>query len=94
MHPVELTLYFSCTLLPFFDLFSLHPFHFYFNLVHAELSPIAGHDGHDNPGGGSFFHYLHHAHFECSYGTPMVPLDKFFGTYEDGSRWIKQDKKQ
>lgn len=27
------------------------------------------------------------AHYDCNYGTPMVPFDKLFGTYEDGSRW-------
>ena len=72
MHPVEHLLYYSCTLLNVF--FVLHPIHFLFNKFHADLSPIAGHDGHDKPvGGGSLFHYLHHAHFECNYGTPMVP---------------------
>jgi hypothetical protein len=24
---------------------------------------------------------------QVNYGTPMVPLDKLFGTFEDGSRW-------
>ena len=24
-------------------------------------------------------HYLHHAKFNCNYGTPMVPLDRLFG---------------
>lgn len=27
------------------------------------------------------------AHYDCNYGTPMVPFDKLFGTYEDGSKW-------
>ena len=79
MHPVEHLLYYSCTLLNFVTV--LHPTHFLFNKFHADLSPIAGHDGHDKPAGGSLFHYLHHAHFECNYGTPMVPLDVWFGTY-------------
>ena len=47
----------------------------------------AGHDGHDQPCGGSLFHYIHHAKFEYNYGTPMVPLDVLFGTYADGSKW-------
>jgi len=79
MHPFEHLLYYTCTLLNF--IFVLHPIHFLFNKFHADLSPIAGHDGHDQPAGGSLFHYLHHAHFECNYGTPMVPLDVWFGTY-------------
>lgn len=78
MHPIEHLFYFSCTLIPM--IIPQHPIHFLFNKVHAEISPVAGHDGYDIPGGGSMFHYLHHAHFECNYGTPLVPLDKLFGT--------------
>ena len=85
MHPVEHLLYYTCTLLVLVT--PLHPIHFLFNKFHADLSPLPGHDGFDQPGGGSFFHYLHHSRYDCNYGTPMVPLDKLFGTYEDGSRW-------
>jgi hypothetical protein len=28
-----------------------------------------GHDGFDAPGGGSYYHQLHHAHYECNYGA-------------------------
>ena len=35
----------------------------------------------------------HHAHFNCNYGTTMVPLDKLFGTYEDGSKWDRYKDK-
>eukprot|EP00051_Salpingoeca_urceolata_P019976 m.295707 g.295707 ORF g.295707 m.295707 type:complete len:319 (-) comp19516_c1_seq8:2234-3190(-) len=87
MHPVEHLLYYSCTLLPL--IFTLHPLHFLFNKLHADVSPLPGHDGFDKPGGGSHFHYIHHAHYEYNYGTPMVPLDKVFGTYNDGSQWQK-----
>lgn len=92
MHPVEHLIYYTCVLTPM--VFSLHPLHFLFNKFHADLSPAPGHDGYDQPAGGSLFHYLHHAHFECNYGTPMVPLDVLFGTYEDGSKWAKKDKNQ
>lgn len=90
MHPVEHLLYYTCVLTPL--VFCLHPLHFLFNKYHADLSPAPGHDGYDQPAGGSHFHYLHHAHFECNYGTPMVPLDVWFGTYEDGSKWEKKTK--
>ena len=40
-------------------------------------------------GGGSYFHQLHHAHFECNYGDAAFPTDWLFGTFEDGSRWAK-----
>ena len=92
MHPIEHLLYYTCTLLNFF--FVLHPIHFLFNKFHADLSPIAGHDGHDQPAGGSLFHYLHHAHFECNYGTPMVPLDVWFGTYVSTEKeWQSKKRK-
>eukprot|EP00501_MAST-03F_sp_TOSAG23-6_P002243 GSMAST32.ASY1.ANO1.2343.1 assembled CDS len=88
LHPVEHFIYYSCTILALF--FTLHPLHFYFNKFHADISPLPGHDGYDKPGGGSYFHYLHHAKFEVNYGTPMVPLDKLFGSFEDGSKYIKK----
>jgi hypothetical protein len=62
MHPVEHFFYYSCTLLPM--VWSLHPFHFWMNKIHADISPLPGHDGHDSPAGGSFFHHIHHAHYE------------------------------
>jgi sterol desaturase/sphingolipid hydroxylase (fatty acid hydroxylase superfamily) len=33
------------------------------------------------PGSGDYFHLLHHAHFDCNYGSPHVPLDWLFGTF-------------
>ena len=44
---------------------------------HCLLSPIPGHDGFDKPAGSGYYHYLHHAHFECNYGSPF--MDKLFG---------------
>jgi sterol desaturase/sphingolipid hydroxylase (fatty acid hydroxylase superfamily) len=94
MHPVESTIYLSSCLFPALFL-PQHPIHFLFKKFYTSISPIGGHDGFDQPGGGSFIHYLHHAHFNCNYGTTMVPLDKLFGTYEDGSKWAKHmDKKK
>ena len=33
----------------------------------------------------SFFHYLHHRSFECNDGSGRIPLDRWFGTFHDGS---------
>ena len=30
-------------------------------------------------------HYLHHKFFECNYADGGIPLDKYFGTFHDGS---------
>lgn len=67
----------------------LHVFVFF-----ASIAPVlctahscfpTGHDGLNGP-----FHWLHHAHFECNYGSSSCPLDKFFGTFEDGSRYLQK----
>ena len=34
---------------------------------------------------GSFFHQLHHRHFDCNYGNGEVPWDKWLGTWHDGT---------
>ena len=34
---------------------------------------------------GGFFHQLHHRYYECNYGSPEFLLDKWFGTYNDGT---------
>jgi sterol desaturase/sphingolipid hydroxylase (fatty acid hydroxylase superfamily) len=92
MHPVEHILYFSGVLIHW--IVPSHPIHALFHLQHAALSPAQGHAGfervvlkngveiqtHD------FFHYLHHKYFECNYGADgPVRLDKWFGTFHDGT---------
>jgi hypothetical protein len=40
--------------------------------------------GYAAPGGGSAYHYLHHALMECNYGVPWpVDLDTLFGSWVD-----------
>ena len=34
----------------------------------------------------SYFHYLHHKFFECNYGGVTIPLDRWFGSFHDGSK--------
>jgi sterol desaturase/sphingolipid hydroxylase (fatty acid hydroxylase superfamily) len=33
----------------------------------------------------AYAHYLHHKYFEVNYGDALIPLDKWFGTWHDGS---------
>ena len=35
---------------------------------------------------GDFFHQLHHRYFECNYGELTSPLDKWFGSFHDGTQ--------
>ena len=49
---------------------------------HADISPIGGHDGIDEPSCNGDFHWLHHAKFECNYGVPWpFNFDKLFGMW-------------
>lgn len=81
MHPVEHMYYFSC-IAPSLYLY-LSPFHFAFNGWHLLLSPAASHSGWEDHMQSDQFHYLHHARFECNYGSASFPLDNMFGTFVD-----------
>ena len=96
MHPIEHLIYFSCVLLHW--VVPSHPIHVLMNLQHAALTPAKGHLGFEklviksDPGkgdssvpGGSYFHQQHHRYFECNYGETDFPIDKWFGTFHDGS---------
>ena len=98
MHPVEATLYYSAALLviPFGALFgSLHPCIAVGCLVDLAMGAWIGHDGFLFPGGGDYFHSLHHQHFDCNYGSPHVPIDYLVGVFaaskeEVGQIWKKK----
>jgi sterol desaturase/sphingolipid hydroxylase (fatty acid hydroxylase superfamily) len=92
MHPVEHFFYYTCAYFPL--LFACHPLHFLYAKFHCDISPLGGHDGHDAPAGGSDYHYLHHANFECNYGTTLVNMDKLFGTYKEYIRKPSTNNKQ
>ena len=91
MHPVEHLLHFSGVVIHWVVV--SHPIHALFHLQHAAFSPAKGHCGFDRivvkgdktMGTGNYYHYLHHKYFECNYGNPVAPLDKWFGTFHDGS---------
>eukprot|EP01062_Namystynia_karyoxenos_P013611 TRINITY_DN14903_c0_g1_i1.p1 TRINITY_DN14903_c0_g1~~TRINITY_DN14903_c0_g1_i1.p1 ORF type:complete len:327 (+),score=98.96 TRINITY_DN14903_c0_g1_i1:80-1060(+) len=85
MHPLEHLVFFSSYVIAL--VVPLHPVHIFFITNYSRLSPLAGHDGYDRPGGASLVHYLHHAKFEVNYGTPVVPMDKWFGSLDDGTSY-------
>jgi sterol desaturase/sphingolipid hydroxylase (fatty acid hydroxylase superfamily) len=92
MHPVEHFFYYTCAYFPL--LFACHPLHFLYAKFHCDISPIGGHDGHDDPAGGGSFHYLHHAYFECNYGGLLVNFDYLFGTYREDVKKPSTDDKE
>jgi sterol desaturase/sphingolipid hydroxylase (fatty acid hydroxylase superfamily) len=91
MHPVEHVLYFSGVLIHW--IVPSHPLHALFHLMHAGLAPVPGHTGFDKIVVGknraidtdSHAHYLHHKYFECNYADGVIPIDKWMGTFHDGS---------
>ncbi|MER8816136.1 sterol desaturase family protein [Mesorhizobium sp. M0142] len=93
MHPIEHLLYFGVVFWhfvipsnPVIALYQLHfagfgavPGHIGFDTV--ETSDEQGFDTH------AYMHYLHHKYFEVNYGGEgLVPVDRMFGTYHDGSK--------
>ena len=91
MHPLEHLLYFSV-----FALFWFVPAHgavIATTAMFFGVSPAISHSGFDRVevagtagfGAGDYFHHLHHRYFECNYGNRLVPMDKLFGTFHDGS---------
>jgi sterol desaturase/sphingolipid hydroxylase (fatty acid hydroxylase superfamily) len=91
MHPLEHAAYFSGVLIHW--VVPSHPLHALFQLFHAGLSPALGHTGFDRVSlgkGGTFqtegyAHYLHHKYFRCNYADGSIPIDKWLGTFHDGS---------
>jgi sterol desaturase/sphingolipid hydroxylase (fatty acid hydroxylase superfamily) len=79
MHPIEHIVYFSRILWPLHFALTVHPVLVLYTNVRAMLGPAPGHHGHKE-NYGSQMHYLHHAHFDCNYGT-RGPLDVLMGTY-------------
>lgn len=92
MHPIEHLIYFSVVLT--FWLVPSNPFHMLFTMLHAGIAPTQAHIGFDEIvirgdtrlSNDNFFHYLHHRYFTVNYGGDgTVPLDKWFGSFHDGS---------
>ncbi len=93
MHPVEGFLYHAVALWhlvipsnPVVALFQLHMAGFgavngHLGFHRLEVTEDTVLDGH------AYLHYLHHKHFEVNYGGDgLIPLDKWFGTWHDGSK--------
>jgi sterol desaturase/sphingolipid hydroxylase (fatty acid hydroxylase superfamily) len=91
MHPIEHVLYFSVVLVHW--VVPSSPAHALYTLLHAGLAPAPGHVGFDQVVVGdhsvlathSYDHYLHHKYFECNYSDGVIPIDKWFNTFHDGS---------
>jgi sterol desaturase/sphingolipid hydroxylase (fatty acid hydroxylase superfamily) len=56
------------------------------------IAPIGAHDDYDDPAGAVAFHYLHHASFECNYGSPLINFDRLFRTHKEFVKSSKTNK--
>lgn len=91
MHPLEHVAYFSAVLIHW--VVPSHPLHLMFNQFHLAMDPVPGHLGFDrvatvrgaSVAAGGYSHYLHHKLFEVNYGGLVIPLDRWFGSFHDGS---------
>jgi sterol desaturase/sphingolipid hydroxylase (fatty acid hydroxylase superfamily) len=91
MHPIEHVIYFSTILL--FFLIPSHPIHMINLASRLGVAPAQGHTGFDRMVIGEeasmdvsyFAHYLHHKYFEVNYSDGIVPLDRWFGSFHDGT---------
>ena len=96
MHPVEHVLYYSGILIHF--VLPSHPIHVLFHLFALNLGAVFSHAGFDKVlvrdteavKAGSFHHQLHHRYFECNYGSEEIPLDRWFGSFHDGTSTATQ----
>lgn len=91
MHPVEHVLYYSSILIHF--VLPSHPIHVIFHMFALNLGAVISHSGFDKLiindkeiwKAGSFFHQLHHRFFQCNFGSEEMPLDRWFGSFHDGT---------
>lgn len=91
MHPIEHLVYFSGMLIHL--IIPSHPIHMMNNGIVLSLGTAFSHAGFDeivfsdklSLQNNRYLHYLHHRHVTVNYGESGVPLDKWFGSFHDGT---------
>jgi Delta7-sterol 5-desaturase len=91
MHPVEHVLYLSSILIHL--VVPSHPIHMLFHAYFLTLGTSTSHSGYQALLIGnsskfvisSFFHQLHHRYFNCNFGNTELPMDRWFGSFNDGT---------
>jgi|TARA_B110000211_G_scaffold99498_1_gene115883 sterol desaturase/sphingolipid hydroxylase (fatty acid hydroxylase superfamily) len=91
MHPIEHLIFFSSVLIHL--VVPSHPLHMMFTLFQSGLGPGLSHSGFDELVFGDekalrndrYYHYLHHRYHNVNYGESNVPIDKWVGSFHDGS---------
>jgi sterol desaturase/sphingolipid hydroxylase (fatty acid hydroxylase superfamily) len=96
MHPVEHLLYFAAVL--YHLILPSHPLIAIYQLHIAGFGAVPGHVGFDKVevtdttavDTHAHIHYLHHKYFEVNYGDGLIPIDRWLGTFHDGSKAADQ----
>lgn len=91
MHPVEHLLYWSDILIHL--ILPSHPLLVLYHLQVTGTGAVIGHLGFDKVEVGddtaietqAYAHYLHHKYFEVNYSDGLLPFDRWFGTWHDGT---------
>ena len=91
MHPIEQAIFLGSVFIHL--LVGAHPVHILFHLQYYFLTAMTTHTGFqgllikdkNRLALGTFHHQMHHRYFECNYGSLEIPLDKWFGTFHDGT---------
>ena len=92
MHPVEHVLYWSDILIHL--IVPSHPILVLYHLQVTGTGAVIGHVGFDRIEVGTdtvmqsqaYSHYLHHKYFEVNYSDGLLPFDRWFGTWHDGTK--------
>jgi sterol desaturase/sphingolipid hydroxylase (fatty acid hydroxylase superfamily) len=91
MHPLEHFIFFSGVAIAW--IVPMSPLHAMFILFWKSLSPVFSHSGFAKvkmgPLGevpsGHYFHELHHKYFNVNFRVFLIPFDRLFGTFCDGT---------
>lgn len=91
MHPVEHLFYLSSILIHL--VVASHPIHMLYHGFFLSVGASFGHTGYNDLqirgrnvcDVGNLFHQLHHRYYNCNYGQMLVPIDKWLGSFHDGT---------
>ena len=97
MHPIEHLLYLSSILIH--AALATHPLHILFHMQWNTLGAAVTHTGFETATFrdrpllflGSFHHQLHHRYYDCNYGNPYMPWDRWLGSNHDGTAQATAD---
>jgi len=100
MHPVEHVIFLGSVLIHW--IVAAHPVHIMYHLQYLALTAATTHTGFEGLlvkdrnrlALGTFHHQMHHRYFECNYGSPVVPWDKLFGSFHDGTNAANDKMKE